>query len=227
MCRRVCLQACVCLCESGNHLCLHLQLRDGGIEIWRGEIWYHTPQKPNLCVTDSAGVRCLCACTVQYNLQSLPKMHDIKTPVSRFFLRHFFSLFSIFFIFFFYLCAHIRLRRIRGHVANFWSTQRESEERQTETKSFSERRGYTKRELKAWGYLAHPRRVRYFKDEVNTRRFSSCIYLKQKIKRMYFIYQLTNCWENRRFSQPKLSPGHFFLLCHNVCCLFLKLLPPK
>lgn len=106
MCRRVCLQACVCLCESGNHLCLHLQLRDGGIEIWRGEIWYHTPQKPNLCVTDSAGVRCLCACTVWYNLQSLPKMHDIKTPVSRFFLRHFFSLFSIFFNFFF-IYVHI------------------------------------------------------------------------------------------------------------------------
>lgn len=131
---------CACVCRSSDHLCLRLQLCDARIEIWR-DLISHTPKTKcayecvcvHMCVRAPRGViyrhhfKCM---TLKHHESIRPKTFGVFSFLPSCRLSHF------------YPCAHIRPGRIRGHVTNLLTTQREGRERYTEIESERERRVY-------------------------------------------------------------------------------------
>ncbi len=118
----------VCVCASSDHLCLRLQLCDARIEIWR-DLISHTP-KPNVCMSVYVFV-CVCV-RAPWGVISHQRLKRVTLKHHR--VDSSSDIWVVFFssscrLSHFYPCAHIRLRRIRGHVTNLWSTQRQSRER--------------------------------------------------------------------------------------------------
>lgn len=77
---------CTCVCASGDHLWLRLQLCDTRTEVQEDSTHTHTRTNTHTFAQSPKTQVSECVCMTPCGVIS-PQMHDIKTPTSRFFFR--------------------------------------------------------------------------------------------------------------------------------------------